>query len=512
MTVGTFLTSIKSKVIEDFITDVANTSTSYFITFGRSSPWNDELYPPIANTNVASSIYDVDREILYGKQINETNIAYMINNIPWTANKIYNQYDDLDPDIYSKPFYVINNNKQVYKCLFNNYASPSTDQPISISTNADFVGADGYKWKYMFTIDSATYNKFASTGYIPIQIDTNVTAGATSGAIHTALVLNAGRNYPHANGQIVARTATRIAQIATNGSDGVAGLYQDSSLYITSGTTGAAYISRISQYVVNAAGRFVYTSDDLPSITASATYKIGPTVVINGDGLNAKAFAYVEPTANSIINIDVPNQGSGYTYATASIVANSIALGTGGGGTTRLIISPPGGHGADVKSELGCEVAGISLEVNPTDNFPEWIAFRQISLIYNPIAVSNNTIFNDPTFTQYTTLGIGLYSGTYDSPLNNGGTNTIIKGLSTGATAEVIYNDTNNIYVKNVVGQFQNFETVIERDKPKFPTTISYINTGQLIPYSGKTFYYKNVEAITRYTGSRETVKIYFKI
>lgn len=518
MTQGTFLRPIRNKFIEDFITDVANTATSYYVTFGKFDEWptvydpansaiiiSDELNPPATNTSISISTYEVYRNMLYGKQIFGPNVAYVVKKVDWTANTVYDYYDDQDPNLYTKNFYVINSSNRVYKCLFNNYGSPSTVEPTDFNPNGDFVTLpDGYKWKYLYSISAADAAKFSSSNYVPASTDPGVEAAAANGAIHVVIVNNAGTNYPYANGQVVSRVSPTVIKVSPVGIDSIGGLYQDSSMYVYAGS-GNNFITPILDYTVNSSGNFITTSKVTPILDSTSFYKIGPTVTVTGDGTGMEAFAYVEPVANSVASVDVVNQGYNYTYATIGFAANNIALGSGGGATARAIISPQRGHGADVTSELGCDTAVISAEVqDPQDDLPTWATYRQIALLYNPTSSSNNATYLDNYFKQYTTLQLAFFSGIFP-------TGSTLTGLQSGATGTIVHSDVGNVYVTGVVGSFKANETIFE---PTYGLTniISAINNNELVPYSGEIFYYKNIEAITRYTGSREQVKIYFKI
>lgn len=516
MAQGTFLKPIKNKFIDDFIVDVANTQTSYFLTFGKFDAWptvyaangsiiSDDNNAPGVNTSIATSNFEVYRNMLYGKQFDGVNISYVIKRTNWTSNTVYDYYDDKDPDLYSKNFYVMNSSNRVYKCLFNNYGAPSTVEPSDFNPNGDFVTLpDGYKWKYLFSISASDFNKFASTNYIPVKEDVNVKQYSSAGAIHVIKVNNAGTNYPYANGSVINRVSSTVVQVSPAGLDSVSGIYQDSTLYIYAGS-GNNFISAISDYTVNTLGNFITTTKPTPILNSTSRFKIGPTVTASGDGVGMEAFAYIEPVANSVLSIDVVNQGTGYTYANVTISSNNIALGSGGGATATAIIAPPGGHGYHTISELGCDTTAISVEVDdPLDDLPNWATYRQLAILYNPTAVTNNNIFNDSTFKQYTTITKAYSSKGYT-------VGSTITGLSSGATGTVIYADNSNVYISGVVGLFQPFETIYE------PTTgvtnvINAINTNDLVPYSGELFYYKNIEPITRYSGSREQLKVYFKI
>ena len=502
MSSGIFLQAFRTKFIDNFIEDVANTQTSYYVAFGRNEPWDDEANPPVANTNIATSNYAVDRDMLFGKQVYGKDVAYMATNITWTANTIYDYYDDQDPDLYTKNYYVINSSNRVYKCLFNNYGVPSTVEPNDTNPNVDFnTYPDGYKWKYMFRVIRADYTKFATADYIPVETDPLVKTYAEDGAVHVIVVDNQGNNYPYGSGSIINRITPYVIQLANAGIDSISGVYQNSTFYVDAGS-GNNFLTTITNYTVNTTGKFITTKDITPSLDATTRYKIGPQVYVEGDGTGLKAFAYVEPIANSIYDVQVISRGTNYSYANITFIANNIVLGAGGKAAAHSIISPIGGHGYDAPAELGCQTAGISIETSPLDGLPEWATYRQVSLIYNPISDAEQTVFLGDTFTQFTTL----VTTANKSRFTVGG---LVKGFTSGATAEVIESDQNHIYVKNVIGTFIPYETA--RDVTTGLTTIvSGINTGDLIPYTGSIFYYRNIEPVVRSTNSKEQVKLYF--
>ena len=82
--------------------------------------------------------------------------------------------------------------------------------------------------------------------------------------------------------------------------------------------------------------------------TANSVYTEVP---IRGDGTGAECTIVVDGN-QEVSSVTVSNQGSGYTYGNIDIVAGGVPT-----GTTRptfdVIISPQGGHGADIYRELG---------------------------------------------------------------------------------------------------------------------------------------------------------------
>jgi len=83
------------------------------------------------------------------------------------------------PDISDSPFsvnpyYVVTDDLNVYVCVDNNNLGISTVKPTSTNVNEDDSGgtalADGYKWKYLYTIPQTDAEKFLTMNWIPVKI------------------------------------------------------------------------------------------------------------------------------------------------------------------------------------------------------------------------------------------------------------------------------------------------------------------------------------------------------
>jgi hypothetical protein len=142
--VGTYSQSFKAKFIEEFIDDLRSNTSNYYVTFGKNTPWPDDMAPPPAINSIGASFYDVYKNLLFGKKVSPTDIAYMTRRINWTSGTVYDEYRDDDPDLFSKNFYVVNSSFRVYKCISNNNGAPSTVEPVDLVYNGDFKTADGY--------------------------------------------------------------------------------------------------------------------------------------------------------------------------------------------------------------------------------------------------------------------------------------------------------------------------------------------------------------------------------
>lgn len=495
---GIFSQDIKGRFVQNFINDVANSSSNYFVTFGKFFPWPDDNNPPATNSSVYATQFGVNKELLFGKQISPTDITYIAQKNVWTSGTVYDFFDSSDPNLYSETYYVITSLNRVYKCLFNNYGAPSTFEPSLTVTSGDFNTPDGYKWKYLYSINAAQANKFVSDSFIPIIPSSVVSQFAENGAIHVITVGQSGNSYISANGYIDSPISNTLFKIANTNASTIGGSYTGSTFYIYSGTSSGS-LSVINNYVVNSTGKYVSTANPILGISSTSLYSISPQVVIQGDGYGAQAVSNVDPTTGEITSVTVINRGLNYTVANTSFSGNAYF---GTGATCSAIISPPGGHGSNVVSELGCNSVGISISTALADNFPSWAYYRQIGLIANPIASANLALFNGATFNQMLNFGVIRYS----SILQPG---EQITGFSSKASATVLNMNSTSMFVYYDSGTFQPFETVVSSTTGK-TCIISTINNKDLIPDSATVYYYKNIQPIFRSDIRSEDVKLYF--
>jgi len=500
---GIFNSNIKSKIINDIIKDVSNPSSNYYIGFGKTLSWPDENNPDPANSSISTSFYDVSKNLLFGKRLSMSDFAFVTTKHQWTSSTVYAQYDDTDANLYDKAFYVITSVNQVYKCLFNNYGAPSTVEPPSFATynNRDFDTSDGYKWKYMYTVDDLHASKFITDTYIPILPENQVTVYAERGAIHVVPISNQGVNYTTGTGSIDEVINSTNFKLANSAATANTGAYNQSTMYIYE-NSGKGNYATVSNYVVNSSGKYVSTYTPIEGVDSTSLFVISPQVVITGDGTGAAAYSVVDANTGNVVSINMITRGINYTTANVSIVANSYF---GSGATAYAIISPKDGHGANSFTELGCKTIGISATTSRNDNFPSWGQYRQVSFLYNPTASSNGTLFQDASFNQMTNFGI-LVPPT--SPMTKGET---VVGFSSGAEATVAYMNTTSLYVVYDSGNFQPYETLTSVDTGK-TCIISTINNKDLIPYSAELYYYKNIQEISRTGINSEEVKLYFNL
>lgn len=224
-----------------------------------------------------------------------------------------------------------------------------------------------------------------------------------------------------------------------------AGFYENNAFYIRSGT-GAGQLRTITEYIVTGDTKRVLLNAPLSVIPdVNSTFEIGPRVLITGDGVNANAICIVDPTANSIAEIEIINSGSNYTYADITILANTgnIAVGTNTyinttSAKARAIIPPKGGHGYDVINELYATRIGIGTSFANTENgtIPATNDFRKISIIKDPL-------FANVELTLSTSTAANFIAGEYITQSN------------TGASGQITNRSGSVLRLTNISGFFQ---------------------------------------------------------
>jgi Bacteriophage T4, Gp8 len=183
-------------------------NTKIYLTIGKTDGWANDLAPDVAAT-CEKSRKSIWANMIGGKRIVSSDIEHVIPRFNWTANTVYAAYDDRISDLNdgSIQFYVVTDQYNVYKCLSNNYGANSTSKPTSVSALTTTETADGYIWKYMYTVSTSDILRFTNADYIPVKTLTSDTGelqwsvqnNAISGAIHNVIVLDGGFGYSNAN-------------------------------------------------------------------------------------------------------------------------------------------------------------------------------------------------------------------------------------------------------------------------------------------------------------------------
>lgn len=471
-------------------------SNVYYFAVSRHSEWPDETNPDIAY-NTTDAINGFHREMILGKRIKAADVAPLIKRYFWTSGTVYAQYDDTDGQLYSKQFFVVNGSEQVYKCLFNNNGANSTVEPTTVSTDK-FQTADGYIWKYMFTISTANNTKFSTGTYVPVDTNNSVVSAASNGSIDIVLISNTGSNYRgYVTGsiaEVISNTLFRVE--STNDLSSENFFYNSSAFYITDGF-GEGQLSTVSSYTVNSSGYYVTTTDQLnsPVLNLTSNFRIAPQIKISGDGTGAKAVCTVNTISNSyfIETVDVVVPGQNYSVANVTVVANPLY---GSGASLRAVIPPKNGHGSDPATELGCSDLGVSVFLNNSEfsTVSTDVPFRQASVISMPYKFTAPTAtrtFNALTAVSNTNDTISITNantyfkvGDYIS-YETGTGNTAVGGLANNNSYYVIASNSSTIKLSTTYeGSAINLTaSVSETGHTLYTTNRYYSNTFNALTY-----------------------------
>ena len=130
--------------------------------------------------------------ICWQKKIATSDVTFAIPRRNWTTGTTYDIYrhdygeyatgtttaitaNSGVSSLHDASFYVLTADRNVYKCLDNNGNSASTVEPTGTSTTV-LTTADGYKWKYMYTLSASQQANFLSTDFMAVATDSTVSS------------------------------------------------------------------------------------------------------------------------------------------------------------------------------------------------------------------------------------------------------------------------------------------------------------------------------------------------
>lgn len=247
---------LKRLLIQNLMDDFNDSDQYYYIGIGRSRDWNDSDTAPTPKNSVRDA-RNAALDLQSIKIVGDASFVVPRNN--WTSGVVYSGWDDDTEDYPAQKYYVMTSSNQVYLCVQGGRDATgtpvaSTVEPSGTSTS-HFRTADGYTWKFLYSVSTSKSAKFLTSGYIPIQV------------IETPDSDNIFEVEQH-----------NVRKNAVGGQIG--------SIAVTSGGSG---------------------------------YSSVPSVSIVGNGTGATATAYVSGGAVTKIEVDSDGHGSGYDYANVVI-------------------------------------------------------------------------------------------------------------------------------------------------------------------------------------------------
>ena len=439
---------LTDQVIEA-ITETANSAVYLFV--GKSSSYANGDSTVEAPLDTESYHNEVYRDMIFGKRLAANSLLKVIRRVSWESNTAYTQYDDTDPNLFDKDFFVTVDegaNFHVYKCIYNNRNAPSTIEPdfAMVSSNDSlYETSDGYAWKYMYSVGQTIVNDFGSTAYFPVVANTDVAEAAVPGTIENVKIEGSGVGYSNflagytefgPNDRALGGN-NLLFNISSNSSASSSNnFYNGCIIYIKGGTNGESGQYRtISDYTVNSTAKAIAIESPFTvDIGIGATFDIYPGVSFNGDGREttpAVGRAIINAASNSVHKIEMLDFGSGYRSATAEVLSDSQITVTSA--NLRPIISPWNGHGYDPASELGSigYVISITAAGSEANTVPASNDFRTVGLLRDPVFANVVAITTSPLLSSFL-LGENIYSM---NPIRLGRTATI-NSTSTAIVAD----------------------------------------------------------------------------
>lgn len=513
----------QTSTVENIFRDAncAVADIGYFYMFaGLSDDWVGEISTPTeAISDYHYGTYDT---LSFGKKIEADDVSYMINRYDWVSDTVYAEYDDKDPTLFQKQFYVVTeegNEYHIFKCVNNNNGAASTHKPSvfeynnitgdvvnvvnKINNNYYYQTTDGYVWLYMYSIPNQTFKKFSTDEYVPLMSEFGE-INLDIGTIQSIRVSDPGAYHlDFLRGEIKKSSVngdSKAFYLNTVGTDffDVANFYVGSSIYITD-NSGAGQIRTIVQSGIEGNERLIRVDEPFTKLLdSSSAFEIAPGVSIVGDGTGAQARAVIED--KRIKQIDIINPGRGYSYANVSISSttgyydtNNIFVQTDTVGQAAPVIAPPYGHTRNIQNELFADKVCISVDFE--GNSHPITDFAQYGLLVNPlfpeidIVVTDVTPFNiGETIFQPDNATYGILTSVDDATSTLTITNvrgvfavgSVVEGLSTSGASDIL----------SVSNDFTTFEVA------------------DLIDNSGEILAIKNTSLVERADGQTERVRL----
>jgi hypothetical protein len=192
----------------------------YYLGIGRPQPFTTAVradtrtdnegtdttpLTPVDNNNSQFNPYD---DMLAVKRITHAEVAFCIPRRNWMTGTVYDDYrhdygdyktgttivqaaNSGATNLNDATYYVLSAARNVYKCLDNNSNAQSTVEPTGTSTTI-LATADGYKWKFMYTLSASQQANFLSTDFMAVATDATVSSAAVDGAINMIKIKTPG--------------------------------------------------------------------------------------------------------------------------------------------------------------------------------------------------------------------------------------------------------------------------------------------------------------------------------
>ncbi len=445
---------------KNFVSGVTSSANAYYSFIGLPNP-NDyqsdwDTTPPTPKDNFSEENDYWDTMVAL-KKINSSDVRQVIPKRTWSSGTTYDMYrHDISrsktaavsgaTNLYASFYYVMNTDYQVYVCLQN-------------GTDPDNAAGRPSLDEPTFTDLEPRSAGSSNDGYIWKYLYTVTPSDVIK--FETTDFMPVPADWA---------TATNTAAVRDNAVDG-------------------------SIKIVTVTDRGVGLG------TANRTYTRVP---IKGDGSDAECTVVIN-NDSKVDTVTVSNQGSGYTYGNVDLIAGGVPTGTTIP-TMDVIISPKGGHGADIYRELGAYNVLLYSRIENDNENPDFVTGNQIArvgVVENP-EVSAGTLLSVDKASAVNALrltGTGYSSATFTADAY------VTQTIATGSTAVgrvINYNQTTGVLKYWQDRSVSGFATVgTAETNPKYGFNLNQFTASPssggsvtIVPSTGS-----NLEIDTNYTG-----------
>jgi hypothetical protein len=239
--------------------------------------------------------------------------------VNWSSGSLYSPWSD---QVTAHPFYVMNEQKEVYICLSQGGTQVAPSLSI-IEPNYGLVGpdayltpfttSDGYEWKYMFSLSPVRVVNFLSSNHIPVLVSKSTEA--------------------------------------------LSGPFEDLLLHVQEAAISRELVS--VQILVAGSG---YVDGDV-------------SISVNGSGTGAAGTATI--VGGQVVKVVMSNRGQDYTYADVSIG------GIGTGCVLRAVLSDENGLGKDQANDFKTSSVMFTIKRDGIEGNTFFVenTFRQMGLL-----------------------------------------------------------------------------------------------------------------------------------
>ena len=561
---GVTLTNAQKTEIQDIVEGQLATNlpvASYYIMGSSIDKTNT-----ILNTQVEKR--DFQRRVIFGNKVTEDNIRYMFHKNAWLTGTIYDDFDDTQDILTTNSIVTVSNSEgdyEVFKCLENNNGSASTSTPsftgVDPNSYEQIFSGDGYVWKYLFTVAAGDDTVFGTNDSLPLPYpsygNTSVISAAKediSQIIIEDTQINLFQQYrfgPATNTTdsstvsfqsiIQSATSPNVADIRVRATPKSGfSLYTGNDAYrnmylLQTNSNGAMTVydvlssSTPSSPDLDIDLKINTTDGNSPNLFKNDTFQIVPKISVTrstSTGTPCVAYGIIDQFG-TLQRVAFKNKGSEYKFATATL-ALPTAVATNytpaQAATLRCVVSPTGGHGSDMISELGMSRLAVITNFSGEDvAIPDANTYTKVGLIKNPS-------FTDSTFpTQFDNRTSIVISGDHTATAIAGhyvqqtvALDTTNNETITARIHESVFSGGNTtIHLVDYYGDFKNtFQTGIILVKANLSTTTASTLTinnastdvtyGKYSPYSGQVLHFVDFDAIQRQATRKEKIKFIF--